>query len=134
MPSLSKQRKQHSKQHNQMVRKFLQKWRTLRAFNRSNGYPNPPEWSDVDTEALRIFFSSTTGRKLNSSLLSLHLHQLEKLISSSGSNLAYDAGWAAGFKGALASIDGLMVRQPEKVPDANGATDDLEWMTGPRMN
>ena len=59
---------------------------------------------------------------------------MEKLISSGGSNLAYEAGWAAGFKGALASIDGLMVRQPERVLEANGATDDLEWMTGPRRN
>jgi hypothetical protein len=59
---------------------------------------------------------------------------MEKLISSGGSNLVYGAGWAAGFKGALASIDGLMVRQPEKVPEATGATDDLEWMTGPRRN
>lgn len=57
---------------------------------------------------------------------------MEKLISSGSNNLAYEAGWAAGFKGALASIDGLMVRQPEKVPDeVNGATDDLAWMTGP---
>ena len=59
---------------------------------------------------------------------------MEKLISSGGSNLAFGAGWAAGFKGALASIDGLMVRQPERVPEVNGATDDLEWMTGPRRN
>ena len=59
---------------------------------------------------------------------------MEKLISSGGSNLVYEAGWAAGFKGALASIDGLMVRQPEKVPDANGATDDLEWMMSSSRN
>jgi len=54
---------------------------------------------------------------------------MEKLISSGSRELAYEAGWAAGFKGALASIDGLMVRQPERVPEVNGATDDLAWMT-----
>lgn len=59
---------------------------------------------------------------------------MEKLISSGGSNLAYEAGWAAGFKGALASIDGLMVRQPERVPEATGATDDLEWMMSSSRN
>ena len=81
-----------------------------------------------------MFFNSDTGRKLNSSLLGLHIHQLEKLISSGGKNLAYEAGWAAGFKGALASIYGLMVRQPERVPEVNGATDDLAWMMSPNRN
>jgi hypothetical protein len=81
-----------------------------------------------------LFFNSDTGRKLNSSLLGLHIHQLEKLISSGSKNLAYEAGWAAGFKGALASIDGLMVRQPERVPEVNGATDDLAWMMSPNRN
>ena len=114
MTFLSKQLKQ------QTMNKLMQKWRTLRAFNRNNGYPKPQQWSDQDTEALRAFFGSTTGQKLNSSLLSLHLHQMEKLISSSKANLAYEAGWAAGFKGALASIDGLMVRQPEKAPVEEG--------------
>ena len=59
---------------------------------------------------------------------------MEKLISSSKANLAYEAGWAAGFKGALASIDGLMVRQPEKAPIEEGVTDDLEWLLHPRTH
>ena len=59
---------------------------------------------------------------------------MEKLISSGSKNLAYEAGWAAGFKGALASIDGLMVRQPEKTPEVDGATDDLAWMLRPNRN
>jgi hypothetical protein len=57
---------------------------------------------------------------------------MERLISSGKSNLTYEAGWAGGFKGALASIDGLMVRQPEKAPVAEGVTDDLAWLLNPR--
>tara|TARA_R100000315_G_C5228442_1_gene139424 strand:- start:643 stop:1773 length:1131 start_codon:yes stop_codon:yes gene_type:complete len=59
---------------------------------------------------------------------------MERLISSGRSNLTYEAGWAGGFKGALASIDGLMVRQPEKAPVAEGVTDDLAWLLNPRKS
>ena len=57
---------------------------------------------------------------------------MERQISSGQANLNYEAGWDGGFKGALASIDGLMVRQPEKAPVAEGVTDDLAWLLNPR--
>jgi hypothetical protein len=42
--------------------------------------------------------------------------------------LAYHAGHAAGFKSAMATLDGMASIRSQPEEEVVGVTDDLEWM------
>tara|TARA_B100001123_G_C15023195_1_gene912356 strand:- start:388 stop:618 length:231 start_codon:yes stop_codon:yes gene_type:complete len=71
--------------------------------------------------------TSEVGVTLRYHLRNLHIQNCDRLISSPA-DLAYHAGHAAGFKSALATLDGMasIVSQPDE--QVVGVTDDLEWM------
>ena len=89
-----------------------------------------PEWRDQDSEAMRRFFQGDTGERLRVTLLSMTVAQSLDGTSRAGSDLEYRAGYAAGFRGAVASLDALMAKpvitDPDHRPDV--PTDDLAWL------
>jgi len=89
-----------------------------------------PEWRDQDSEVLRRFFQGDTGERLRVTLLSMTVAQSLDGTSRAGSDLEFRAGYAAGFRGAVASLDALMakpvVTNPDHRPDV--PTDDLAWL------
>lgn len=90
-------------------------------------WSNPPEWTNEHAAKLQTFMSSEVGVQLKYHLRNLHIQNCDRLISSPA-DLAYHAGHAAGFKSALATLDGMasIVSQPDE--PVVGVTDDLGWM------
>jgi hypothetical protein len=90
-------------------------------------WSNPPEWTNEHAAKLQTFMGSEVGVQLKYHLRNLHIQNCDRLISSPA-DLAYHAGHAAGFKSALATLDGMasIVSQPDE--PVVGVTDDLEWM------
>ena len=90
-------------------------------------WSNPPEWTNEHAAKLQTFMNSEVGVQLKYHLRNLHIQNCDRLISSPA-DLAYHAGHAAGFKSALATLDGMasIVSQPDE--QVVGVTDDLEWM------
>jgi hypothetical protein len=70
---------------------------------------------------------SEVGVQLNSHLRNLHFQNCDRLVSSPA-DLAYHAGHAAGFKSALATLDGMASIRSQPEEEVVGVTDDLEWM------
>jgi hypothetical protein len=94
------------------------------------GWERMPEWRNQDSEALRKFFQSEAGERLRVTLLAMTVAQALDGTSRAGSDLEYRAGYAAGFRGAVASLDALMAKpvitNPDHRPDV--PTDDLAWL------
>jgi len=90
-------------------------------------WANPPEWTSEHAVKLQQFMTSEVGVTLRYHLLSLHIQNCDRFISSP-SDLAYHAGHAAGFKSALATLDGMAVITSQPDEQVDGVTDDLEWM------
>ena len=67
------------------------------------------------------------GTLLQSHLRNLHFQNCDRLISSPA-DLAYHAGHAAGFKSALATLDGMAAIRSQPEEEVTGVTDDLEWI------
>ena len=92
-------------------------------------YESMPEWRNQDAVGLKRFFQGETGERLRSTLLSMTVQQSLDGTSRSG-DLEYRAGYAAGFRGAVATLDALMaepvITDPEHQPDV--PTDDLAWL------
>ncbi len=90
-------------------------------------WSEPPGWTNEHAAKLQSFMTSEVGVTLRYHLRNLHIQNCDRLISSPD-DLAYHAGHAAGFKSALATLDGMasIVSQPDE--QVVGVTDDLEWM------
>ena len=91
---------------------------------------DPPEWTNEHAAKLQQFLRSEVGTNLQQHLRNLHITNCDRLISAPA-DLHYQAGQAAGFKAALATIDGLATvrQQPEEA--VTGVADDLEWLRQP---
>ena len=90
-----------------------------------------PEWRAEDARGLQVFLRTGTGGRLRALLLAMTVRQSMDGMNA-GKDLEYRAGYAAGFRGAVASLDSLLPR-PELTgegqrPDGQ-PTDDLAWMT-----
>jgi len=90
-------------------------------------WSDPPEWSNGHAGQLQTFMSSEVGVQLKHHLRNLHIQNCDRLISSPA-DLAYHAGHAAGFKSALATLDGMASIRSQPEEEVVGVTDDLEWM------
>ena len=90
-------------------------------------WSDPPEWSNEHAQKLQTFMTSEVGVTLRYHLLSLHFQNCDRFISSPA-DLAYHAGHAAGFKSALATLDGMASIRSQPEEEVVGVTDDLEWM------
>ena len=89
-----------------------------------------PEWNSEDAKGMQVFLGTKTGRKLKEMLLAMTVRQSMDGLGA-GKDLEYRAGYAAGFRGAVASLDSLLPR-PELSEDSrmtDQPTDDLAWMT-----
>ena len=90
-------------------------------------WSDPPDWTNGHAAQLQTFMSSEVGVQLKYHLRNLHIQNCDRLISSPA-DLAYHAGHAAGFKSALATLDGMASIRSQPEEEVVGATDDLEWM------
>tara|TARA_R100000808_G_scaffold14671_2_gene34506 strand:+ start:3855 stop:4208 length:354 start_codon:yes stop_codon:yes gene_type:complete len=88
-----------------------------------------PEWRPEDAKALKNFFKGEHGERLRLMLLAMTVRQALDGTGRPG-DLEYRAGYAAGFRGAVSSLDALMeepvITDPEH--DADVPTDDLAWL------
>jgi hypothetical protein len=93
-------------------------------------YQSMPEWRDEDAMGLRNFFQGDTGERLRATLLAMTVQQsLDG--TSRASDLEYRAGYAAGFRGAVATLDALMAKPQITDPDHEPGVptyDDLAWL------
>ncbi len=93
-------------------------WRTL------------PEWRQTDAAELNRFFQGQTGERLRETLLAMTVQQSLDGTSRAGNDLEYRAGYAAGFRGAVATLDALMAKSvitdSDHRPDV--PSDDLAWL------
>ena len=103
------------------------RWRQWKQFRQVLQWSDPPEWSNEYAAKLQQFMTSEVGVTLRYHLLSLHFQNCDRLISSPA-DLAYYAGQAAGFKSALATLDGMAAIRSQPEEEVTGVTDDLEWM------
>ena len=90
-------------------------------------WSDPPEWTNGHAAQLQQFMTGEVGTLLQSHLRNLHFQNCDRLISSPA-DLAYHAGHAAGFKSALATLDGMAAIRSQPEEEVTGVTDDLEWM------
>ena len=85
---------------------------------------NQPKWEAEDEKALRDFFRSKSGKKLKAWLLNAALQHNSTATECSG-EFAWKSGYANGFRGAIATLDALMV-PPESSP--TGADDEFDYL------
>ena len=89
-----------------------------------------PEWRDQDSVGLKKFFQGETGERLRAVLLAMTV-QLSLDGTNRAGDLEYRAGYAAGFRGAVATLDALMaepvITDPDHQPDVP-TFDDLAWL------
>lgn len=111
---------------------MLRKLRACLNFLRLNSisHKDMPEWRKEDAAALRNFFQGESGERLRVTLLQMTIQQALDGTSRAGNDLEYRAGYAAGFRGAIANLDSLMaepvITDPDHRPDV--PTDDLAWL------
>ena len=111
---------------------MLRKLRACLNFMRLNawGWEKAPEWRPKDSAELRKFFQGESGERLRVTLLAMTVQQSLDGTSRAGNDLEYRAGYAAGFRGAVATLDALMaapvISDPDHRPDV--PTDDLAWL------
>jgi len=90
-----------------------------------------PEWRPEDAEGLRKFFQGETGERLRVTLLSMTIQQSLDGTSRAGDDLSFRAGYATGFRSAVATLDALMAKpvitDPGHRPDVP-YSDDLAWL------
>tara|TARA_R110000737_G_C14528989_1_gene476841 strand:- start:834 stop:1145 length:312 start_codon:yes stop_codon:yes gene_type:complete len=85
---------------------------------------NQPKWEPDDERALRAFYSTKSGKKLKAWLLNAAL-QHNATATECGGELAWKAGYANGFRGAIASLDALMVPPESSTTDAE---EEFDWL------
>ena len=85
---------------------------------------NQPKWDKDDEKALLTFFRTKSGKKLKAWMLNAALQHNATATECSG-ELAWKAGYANGFRGAIATLDALMSQTETLEPDA---ADDFDYL------
>jgi len=85
---------------------MLRKIRAMRAFAREVQWTDEPEWRQEDAKALTLFFDTEAGGRLRKILLNMVVRTNSQCIQNK-KDLEFEAGFANGFKGAVASLEGL---------------------------
>jgi hypothetical protein len=73
---------------------------------------------------MRDFFRTKSGKKLKAWLLNAALQHNSTATECSG-EFAWRAGYANGFRGAIATLDALMVPPDTPSPDAD---EEFDWL------
>ena len=89
----------------------------LRAFTRRPEFPGADFWSPDDATKLRSILASNMGRRLSMALTNAAIREAFR-ANQVVKNAEYDAGYASGFRGAIAFIEALSASAPPEV-DAN---------------
>jgi len=85
---------------------MFRKIRAMFLFLKSTGWVNEPEWETDDARRFEAFLSSDTGIKLKAILTNMVIKTNAQCIQEK-KNLAFEAGFANGFRGAVSSLEGL---------------------------
>jgi hypothetical protein len=85
---------------------------------------NQPKWEPDDEKTLQNFFRTKSGKKLKAWMLNAAL-QHNATATECGGELAWKAGYANGFRGAIATLDALMASSES--PDMD-ASDDFDYL------
>ena len=85
---------------------------------------NQPKWEPDDEKAMRDFFRTKSGKKLKAWLLNAALQHNSTATECHG-EFAWRAGYANGFRGAIATLDALMVPPDALSPDAD---EEFDWL------
>jgi hypothetical protein len=107
-----------------MIRLTEMHKRVLSGMLRPLRWVNQPKWEPEDEKMLREFFRTKSGKKLKAWMLNAAL-QHNSTATECSQELAWRAGYANGFRGAIATIDALMV-PPETSP--TGEDDDFDYL------
>ena len=85
---------------------MLRKIRAMLLFAKSVEWVDEPEWETDDAKRCGQFLSSNTGIKLKRMLTNMVIRTNAQCIQNK-KDLAFEAGFANGFRGAISSLEGL---------------------------
>lgn len=85
---------------------MFRKIRAMMMFARETPWVEEPKWESQDAKALSLFLQSESGGKLRKILLNMVVRTNSQCIQNK-KDLEFEAGFANGFKGAVASLEGL---------------------------
>lgn len=105
-----------------LERQIYVRWR------KAHAWEDIPQWGDDDARALKTYFQSDSGRKVRSYLLSTSIHESSKVVLTP-EDLEFRCGYAAGFKGALATLDALTRETISETKDPEGVPNHLEHLS-----
>lgn len=75
-------------------------------FAREVQWVDEPEWTADDAAAWDLFLKTESGRKLSMTLMNMVVKSNAQAIQNK-KDLAFEAGFANGFRGAVSSLEGL---------------------------
>ena len=85
---------------------MLRKIRAMMLFSRAVEWVSEPKWEVDDAKAWSAFLKTNAGKKLSLILLNMVVKTNAQSIQNK-KDLAFEAGFANGFRGAVASLEGL---------------------------
>jgi hypothetical protein len=85
---------------------MLRKIKAMLLFAKSVEWVDEPSWEIDDAKRFSQFLASDTGIKLKGTLTNMTLRINSRCIQSK-KDLAFEAGFANGFRGAVSSLEGL---------------------------
>jgi len=86
--------------------KFITFLKAALIFARYQAWVSEPQWEKKDALALANFMTTPAGARLSALLLNTVLRQQASALANT-SNLVFEAGYCAGQKGLVASIEAL---------------------------
>lgn len=86
----------------------------LRAYTRRPSFPGAEHWTRDDAGRLQAFLASDSGRQMSRALTNAAIREAfraNQIVKSAD----YDAGYASGFRGAIAFLEALSASAPPQV-------------------
>ena len=85
---------------------MFRKLRAMISFARRTEWVDEPAWEHEDAKVLESFLESRSGRKFGRILLNMTIKTNANSIAPN-KNLAFEAGYANGFRGAVSVVESL---------------------------
>ena len=85
---------------------MLRKIKAMLLFANSVEWVDEPSWEIDDAKRFSQFLASDTGKKLKMTLTNMVVRTNAQCIQNK-KDLAFEAGFANGFRGAVSSLEGL---------------------------